>query len=152
MELFAFVVLVLGLIGASMLRRHLALSKQVKLREIIHEERMKAMEHNVELPATNDPQLASLLGDVGGERPNGKGWLSSSMLWVRLISLCLGLTALLGGIGTCIGMAITTGDEIYEWWGMGLVPAFIGVGLLIFYAMSAKLAREAREEAESVTG
>jgi hypothetical protein len=146
MELLAFVVLVLGLIGSSVLRRHLVLARQLKLRQIIHEERMRALEHNVELPEANDLELARLLGDSQGHRPNGKGWLFSSMLWVRLVSLCLGLTALFGGIGTCIGMAITTGEKMYEYWAMGLIPAFVGVGLLSFYVLSAGLARQAKEE------
>jgi hypothetical protein len=147
MELLAFVVLVLGLIGSSILRRHLVLARQLKLRQILHEERMRAMEQKVELPEANDLELARLLGDPQGPRPNGRGWLSASMLWVRLVSLCLGLAAFFGGVGTCIGMAITTGEKMYEYWAMGLIPAFIGVGLLIFYAMSARLARQAREEA-----
>jgi len=147
MELFAFVVLVLGLIGSSILRRHLVLARQLRLRQIIHEERMRAMEHNAELPEANDPELARLLGDSQGHRPNGRGWLSSSMLWVRLVSLCLGLTAFLGGIGTCIGMAVTTGERMNEYWAIGLIPAFVGVGLLIFYALSARLAQQAKEEA-----
>jgi len=152
MELLAFVMLVLGLIGSSMLRHHLVLARQLKLRQIIHEERMKAMEQHAELPEANDLELARLLGDPQAHRPNGKGWLSSSMLWVRLVSLCVGLTSLFGGIGTCIGFAITTGDKMYEYWAMGLIPAFVGVGLLIFYALSARLAGQAKEEVAAVTG
>jgi hypothetical protein len=152
MELLAIVVLVLGLIGSSLLRRHLVLAKQLKLREIIHEERMKAMEQNVELPGASDPEVARLLGDPQGHRPNGRGWLSAGMLWVRLVSLCLGLTAFFGGIGTCIGLAITTGEKMYEFWPMGLIPAFIGLGLLIFYVMSARLAEQARAQASAAAG
>jgi hypothetical protein len=147
MELLAVVVLVLGLIGSSILRRHLVLARQLKLRQILHEERMRAMEQKVELPEANDLELARLLGDPQSPRPNGRGWLSTSMLWVRLVSLCLGLTAFFGGVGTCIGMAITTGERMYEYWAIGLIPAFVGLGLLIFYAMSARLARQAEQEA-----
>jgi hypothetical protein len=152
MELLAFVVLVLGLTGSSILRRHLVLARQLKLRQIIHEERMKAMEQNVELPEANDLVLARAVGDSQEHRLNGKGWLSSSMLWVRLVSLGVGLTAFFGGIGTCIGLANTPGDKMYEFWAMGLIPASVGVGLLIFYAMSARLARQAREDAALPTG
>jgi 1,4-dihydroxy-2-naphthoate octaprenyltransferase len=105
------------------------------------------MEQKVELPEANDLELARLLGDPQSPRPNGRGWLSTSMLWVRLVSLCLGLTAFFGGVGTCIGMAITTGERMYEYWAIGLIPAFVGLGLLIFYAMSARLARQAEQEA-----
>ena len=58
MEFLAVVFLVLGLIGASILRRHLREAKQVRLRQIIHEERLKAMEHNVPLPGIDDAGLA----------------------------------------------------------------------------------------------
>jgi hypothetical protein len=44
-------------------------------------------------------------------------------------------------------MAITTGERMYEYWAIGLIPAFVGLGLLIFYAMSARLARQAEQEA-----
>ena len=146
MELVAIVILVLGLVGSSLLRRHLALARQLTLRQILHEERMKAMERGLDLPEASDLELARLLGASQGHGPNGKGWLSSSMLWVRLVSLCLGLAAFLGGIGTCIGLAITTAEKLYEYWALGLIPAFVGVGLLVFYAMSARLAAQARED------
>ncbi len=149
MELVAFVTLVLGLIGFSILRRHLVLGRQLTLRQMLHEERMKAMEQNRELPPANDLELARRLDDSHEQRPNGRGWLSSSMTWVRLVALCLGLTAFFGGIGTCIGLAITTAEKMYEFWAMGLIPAFVGLGLLIFYAASARLAAQAREDAAS---
>lgn len=57
MEFFGFVILVLGLIGAGMLKRHLREAKQLKLRQLIHEERMKAMEHNLDLPEVDDASL-----------------------------------------------------------------------------------------------
>jgi len=151
MELLAFVVLVLGLVGSSILRRHLILARQFELRQIIHEERMRAMEKNVEPPEADDGALARALGDTQGPRSNGKGWLFSSVLWVRLVCLCLGLTAFFGGVGTCIGLAISTGEP-FEYWPLGLIPAFIGVGLLIFYAMSASLVAQARQEAAAPVG
>ena len=64
MEFLAVVVLVLGLIGASMLRRHLREAKQIRLRQIIHEERLKAMEHNVPLPDVDDAGLARQLEET----------------------------------------------------------------------------------------
>jgi hypothetical protein len=151
MELLAFVTLVLGLVGFSILRRHLVLGRQLKLRQILHEERMKAMEQNVELPGANDLELARLLGEAQPSRPNGKGWLFPSMLWVRVVSLCLGLTGFFGGIGTCIGLRATTGEGLYEFWAMGLIPVFVGVGLLSFYALSARLADQAREEVQAAS-
>ena len=58
MEFLAIVILVLGLIGAGILRKHMREAKQLRLREIIHEERVKAMQHNVTLPDVDDSSLA----------------------------------------------------------------------------------------------
>jgi hypothetical protein len=39
-------------------------------------------------------------------------------------------------------------DDLAEFWTMGLIPAFVGIGLLIFYAMSKNLALLAIRDAE----
>ena len=146
MESFAIVVLILGLIVASLARRHLREAKQLELRQIIHQERMKAMEHNLSLPETNDPQLSELFGGFGAAEPKGSGWLSASVLWVRLVALCLGLAGFFGGIGTAFAMSKVKAEDMSDFWTMGLIPAFVGIGLLIFYAMSKSFAGEARQQ------
>ncbi len=140
MELFAIVVLVLGLIGCSILRKHMRESKQLKLRGIIHEERMKAMENNLPLPETDDSKLIGLLGSQSEPSAGGLGALQASILWARLVSLCLGLAAFIGGIGISIAMYFTQADDMSDFWAMGLIPVFFGIGLLIFFGFSKSIA------------
>jgi hypothetical protein len=148
MEFLAVVVLVLGLIGASILRRHLREAKQVRLRQIIHEERLKAMEHNVPLPDVDDTGLARQLEETtnpaGGA---GRGGLALAVAWIRIVALCIGLASFFGGIGTAIGMYVIKDPEISDYWAVGLIAVFIGLGLLIFYWMSRSLAGMVEEKA-----
>jgi hypothetical protein len=147
MEFFGFVILVLGLIGASMLRRHLREGKQLELRRLIHEERMKAMENNLELPEVDDTALVNQI--LAGFNPNaeseGRG-VTLAILWVRIVALCVGLTAFFGGIATCVAMFYVSDPEVSNYWPMGLIPTLIGLGLLIFFMMSRSLAPTADEE------
>ena len=148
MEFLAFVILVLGLLGASMLRRHLREVKQLRLREIIHEERLKALEHDTPLPEVDDVRLVGQFQEAtNAEAVASRRGMALAMLWVRLIALCIGLASFFGGIGAAIGMFVIEDPEFSDYWAVGLIPAFIGLGLLIFYAMSRSLARVAEERA-----
>jgi hypothetical protein len=130
-ELIGFVILILGLIGASLIRRHLREAKQLQLRQIIHEERIKAMEHSLPLPETRDSEL------IPSIQPQHR--LPSAVLWVRIIALFVGLTCIFGGIGMTIGFYGAEVDDLNQAWSVGLIPVFIGIGLMIFYVMSRKL-------------
>ena len=147
MEFPAVVALVLGLIGLNLLRRHLNEAKQLQLRKILHDERMKAMENGLSLPEADDAQLAGLLGPVG--TPQGRGALFAGVLWVRLVALCLGAASVLGGAGTAIAMYLVPDQEVQPMWPLGLIPIFIGVGLLIFYGASKGMAGLAARDVEA---
>jgi len=147
MEILGFTILVLGLIGASMLRRHLREAKQLRLRQIIHEERLKAMEHNAPLPEVDD---ATLIGQFfentnHAARNEGRG-MALAILWVRIVALCIGLASFFGGIATSAGMYLVKDPGISNYWAMGLIPTLIGLGLLIFYLMSRSLAGQVAEK------
>ncbi len=140
MEIFGLAILVLGLVGANLLRRHLREAKQLRVREIIHEERMQAMEHNAPLPDVDDARLIGQLmegiDDGGGN--DGRG-LVMAVLWVRIVALCVGLASFFGGIATCVGMFLVKDPEFSNYWAMGLIPTLIGLGLLLFFVMSRSL-------------
>jgi hypothetical protein len=136
----AWVILILGLVGAVMLRRHLRESKQIKLRQIIHEERIKAMECELPLPEVNDTELTDSLSLGSRHGPQTGNGLAASVTWVRLVTLGLGLTLLLGGIGTTVGLAAVSDTEVSAAWPLGLIPTFIGIGLLLFYRLSRRFA------------
>jgi hypothetical protein len=127
MEILGFTILVLGLIGASMLRRHLREAKQLRLRQIIHEERLKAMEHNAPLPEVDDATLIGQFFENTNHAARNEG--------------------LFGGIATSAGMYLVKDPEISDYWAMGLIPTLIGLGLLIFYLMSRSLAGQVAEKA-----
>ena len=134
-EFFATVLLILGLIAAAIWRRHLHDSKLLKLREMIHAERMHNMESNPS-SAANDQELDGLLLDYAKREPRSLN-PAAAVAWVRLIALCVGLAGLFGGIGVAIGMfAVTSDPEITGMWSMGIIPTAIGLGLLMFYYLS----------------
>jgi hypothetical protein len=147
MEFFGFTILVLGLIGASMLRRHLREAKQLRLRQIIHEERLKAMEQNAPVPEVDDAALIGRFFENTNHaaRNEGRG-LVLAILWVRIVALCIGLASFFGGIATSAGMYLVKDPDMSNYWAMGLIPTLIGLGLLIFYLMSRSLARQAAEK------
>jgi hypothetical protein len=140
-----FLLLLLGLIMLSIWRRHLRESKQLRLREIIHTERMKAMESSLPLPAANDKRLEELWGNLADAGLGASHATQSGMFWVRLLALCLGLTCLLGGIGVAVAFLtvprLGVAPLLWNFWSLGLIPVFIGIGLLLFYHLSRSLAR-----------
>ena len=147
MEFFALTILVLGLIGASMLRRHLREAKQLKLRQIIHEERLKAMEHNAPLPEVDDETLIGQYFEDSSHAAGNEGrGVALAILWVRIVALCIGLASFFGGIATSAGCYLAKDPEFSNYWAMGLIPTLIGLGLLIFYWMSRSLAGQAAEK------
>ncbi len=133
MEFLGVVILILGLIGASLIRSHLRAAKQLRLRQMIHDERIKAMEHNLPLPEADYSELTL---PAGKNENNG---VLSPVAWMRIVALFVGLTCFFGGIGMTIGFYAAEAGDIAEIWSVGLIPVFIGIGLMIFHRMSAKL-------------
>ncbi len=136
MELLAITFLVLGIAAALIVRRHLREAKLLRLREITHQEKMAAMKQNPSVPQTDDTQIESLL--VGGahsgilpEPPSRAG-----VHWVRMAALVLGLAGLFGGVGTGLALYGVSDPEINGMWPMGLIPIFVGIGLLLFVRLS----------------
>jgi len=132
---FVTVLLILGLVAAAIWRQHLRDAKLLKLREMIHQERKTNMESDPSAPA-RDQVLDEYLLDYAKREP--RPWNpAAAVMWVRLIALCVGLAGLFGGVGLAIGMSAVTADpEITGMWSMGIIPAAIGLGLLVFYYLS----------------
>jgi len=132
---FVTVLLVLGLIAAGIWRLHLRESKLLKIREMIHKERMANMGSSPS-SAEDHQNFDELLLDLAKsqQRPPNP---AAAVMWVRLVALCVGLAGLFGGVGTAAGMAAVTSDrDISGAWSMGIIPAAIGLGLLVFYYLS----------------
>lgn len=141
MEFLGFSFLVLGLIGFNLLRKHLRETKQVQLLTILHQHRLKAHEGQVPLSDLDETSLVTQFFEQGGSGPADNGHrLKLTILWVRIVALCLGLAAFLGGIATSAGMYLVNDPNMSNYWSMGLIPTLIGLGLLVFYGLSRSLA------------
>ncbi len=107
--------------------RHLRETKKVALREMIHQERMAALEKGVTLPELA-PDVAAGLGEV-----------VSGTAWVHSAALLAGLVLLVGGAGTMVSLLLivpgTGVGDLYYLWPVGLIPASAGIGLLLYYAL-----------------
>jgi hypothetical protein len=118
---------VLGGVALAIWARHLREAKKVALREMIHRERMAALEKGVELP--------ELPGDVVGQE---RGAADGSP-WVRSAALLAGVVLLLGGLGLSVSFLLigpgTNVSDLSLLWPLGLIPAFTGVGLLLYYLL-----------------
>ncbi len=148
MEWLATVLLILGLFGAKTLRRHLHEAKLLRLREISHKERMVAMERGLPVSEADATRIDSLLGEGhGAARPDRVS--GASVHWVRLAALALGLTCLFGGMGIVPGLFYQSEAEVSGMWPIGLIPMFIGIGLLLFFGLTRKLAEKMNGKQES---
>lgn len=145
----AIVILILGLISVTILQRHLREAKLLRLREISHEERMMAMEHELPIPEVDTSKIDALLCEGYGAA-KGPGHVNiSSVHWIRLVALALGLILLFGGVGAIPGIYLLSDPEASGTWPLGLVPIFIGTGFLIFFRLSRGLAGKMKGEEEA---
>ena len=138
----AIVLLILGLCGVTILRRHLHEAKLVRIREMAHKERMLAMERDRPVSTADAGRIDSLLG-AGREADIGPEWMNdTSVHWMRTAALAVGLTLLLGGAGMIPGLYLQADQQTSDIWPTGLIPISIGVGLLIFVRLSGGLTEE----------
>ena len=149
MTWLAIVILILGLFGAAILRRHLREAKLLRLREISHQERMMAMERGLPVPDADANGIESLLGEGEGAATGPGRMNRTSVHWIRLAALAVGLTFLFGGDGAVPGIYFQSDAEIRGTWPFGLVLIFIGAGLLLFVRLSRALSEKIDGEGES---
>jgi hypothetical protein len=111
-------------------RRRASESLTLKRREMLHLERLAAIEKGVplpELPAADDDLPGWLTPEV--ERARG--------LWLRRICLALGLLATTTGVGLCIGFYFAPDRGFNAMWTLGFIPMMAGIGLVIFWGVAA---------------
>lgn len=117
--------------------RHLREAKRVAEREMIHRERMAALEKGAALP-----ELPAGLRGAGEETGNGRAWVSQA-------ALLAGLTLFFGGLGLFVSFFIIPdtpqADGLHAIAPVGLLPAFAGLGLLLFYVLDRRARRHAEE-------
>jgi len=128
MEVLLFLLLVIfGLVGYGMLKRFLLDQTLVKQREMVHKERIMAMEKglpvdNLQLPERPEVSDSSIQEKV--------------LVWVRIIALGFGLFLIPAGIGICVAFHYSGAVDLQPVWTVGLIPILCGFGLLLFFLLS----------------
>ena len=115
------------------LRRRAVEQRALKLRELLHSERMAAIEKGVPLPEIPSDDDA----DPSWMRPEAE---QLRVAWLRRIALVLGLLALFVGLGMCAGFYWAPDRGFQGMWTIGFIPAMAGVGLLLYAVIAPKSA------------
>jgi len=136
MDLLAVTLLILGIIALGIWSRQLRLRRQMQLRDIVHDERMKAMDKGVPFEALEHESITRELAQMTEETHTMGSNTNTSVLWLRLYALCLGLVFLFGGIGVVAGFPLIGDAEARGMWPIGFIPTLVGLGLLLFYGLS----------------
>jgi len=137
MALF-LLVLPLSVAVLSIWHRHLRDAKRLRLREMIHAERMRALEKGLPPQVNGGTEFDEWFG--AGARPQ------RDLARLRLLALFVGLVAIFGGAGLSLWLwVVVSWRHPGHWtsmsWLLGLIPVLIGVGLLLFGYLSRGFAR-----------
>jgi len=109
---------------------HLRSSRRERRGERQHKERMMAMEKGIplpELPAQDE------------EPVRGRPLLAEVVAAIRINPrwpLGLGALFVMFGIGLSAALALSQEAEHYRVWSFGLIPVFLGLGLMLHYALT----------------
>lgn len=125
--------------GLAIWARHLREKKRLEVREMIHDERMAALE--------NGTALAELPADLARGDDTGAGGESSvNGRWVQRSALAAGFILVLGGLGVMVALsALPSTPELRDLTRMapvGVIPILVGVGLLLYAWVDRRLFRE----------
>ena len=135
MEVLAIALLIVGLVGLRTLGRYLRETKVSRMYEMIHVERLKAIEKDIPLPNLGHDDIVQELTSLrAADPPNGDS--RGGMVWLRVYSLFLGLVFLFGGVGLLAGLRWVLVPEASELWPLGFIPVMVGLGLLLFHQLT----------------
>ena len=123
------VAFIFGLISFGLVRKALADKERLQLREMLHRERMAAIEKNMPLEGVNLEDSAMPEVTMNASR-------NETISWIRWTALFLGLAFFFGGIGMAVAFRIAPEPDFNDIWSLGLIPTLTGFGLLIFYFMT----------------
>jgi hypothetical protein len=107
---------------------HLRGVRRQKRLELIHRERMMAMEKGIPLPELPDYDERSGPGPL----TRAVGSLRLNPRW----PLGLGSLSIMLGIGTSIALALSAEEDHNRVWSFGLIGVFLGVGLVLHYFLT----------------
>lgn len=102
--------------------------KRQKTLELIHKERLAAMEKGIPMPEWPDYDI------------NGKGILAESLRSGRSqnpkASLGAGAILVMTGAGICLAFYLAGIADLRQIWSVGLILVFTGIGLFIHYFLT----------------
>jgi hypothetical protein len=112
--------------------RHLREKKRLALREMIHEERMAALEKGADLS-----QLPADLSDaVGGAGTGPDDDKLAAGQWIQRAAFAAGFLLILGGIGMGLALQMLPGTpelrDLQAMAPLGAIPVLVGAGLLLY--------------------
>jgi len=126
---------VFGWVTIWYLRKQAVESRAMKLRELLHSERMAAITNGVPLP------------EIPAEDEATPGWMQPEAerlraVWLRRMALVLGLLTLFTGVGMCAGFYWSPDRNFHVMWSLGLIPMMAGVGLLLFVVVASRFSAD----------
>jgi len=121
------VVWVFGFATVLLVAWHLRRKRQLETLNIIHAERMKAMEKGIPLPELPDLEDSA--------RTHGRSGMSTRD-WNPRWPLGAGVLLIMGGIGTAVAMMMSGWEFHHDLWPFALIPVFMGVGMFLFYTLT----------------
>jgi hypothetical protein len=124
---------VFGFAAVLLIAWHMRNKRRLEKLQIIHEERMKAMEKGIplpEFPELEETEGNSIVGKALASNIEAKPW---NPRW----PLGVGALLITGGLGTTVAMRLSEDYGFHnELWPFGLVAVFMGVGMFLFYALT----------------
>ena len=136
MDVLAVILLILGLGALAVWNKHLREAKLTRIRDIMHQERITAMEKGIPLENLDHGGMAQELSQTNGSRSMLESDMNRNVIWIRLSALCLGILFLFGGIAVVAGFPMVGDAEVQAMWPIGFIPGLIGLGLLLFFGLS----------------
>ena len=122
---------ILGLGALAVWREHLRRRHEERLREMVHRERMLALERQVPLPELLDVQ----------ERPAPAPGVDLLGWRPRQPALGCGIVAVALGGGIAAAFALSGLEELRAIWPLGLIPLLIGIGFLLVHLLERRTGR-----------
>lgn len=117
----------------SVLASYLRNKNKIRQQEMVHQERLTAIEKGTPLPEWDKDMLSE-----DKPMPAYLQTPGQQFRWFRYVSLCVGLFLCLGGLGMFWAFAISDDNELVEIASLGIIPMMAGVGLLLFYFLTKK--------------
>jgi hypothetical protein len=111
---------------------HLKGRRRERRMEMIHKERMMAMEKGIPLPEL--PDFAEPARSTVAE---AAGWIRINPRW----PLGLGAVFIMVGAGTSLALWLITEPDPHNAWPVGLIGVFFGLGLIFHYLLTRPAAR-----------